>query len=298
MRIFRTFVVTRLGCAVLQFLVVHSMALVWDGDSRANAAEINEAAKIVADSKPRERNQPPKPIYQDYFPKAEISDLQEKSDKRTQGFDDEDRSFSEDVKNRNLKEMEDFATAIPEYVDVPNAVRALLTSASLSVRLQRTDQGWRPVRIAGEPYLRAIFLESWTYFSKQTDFRRALEKIDYPAVRFQVNLTVVSSLAFDQKPRPRIQGNFVALELVRKRATAKEWPLLASWIAAATGPVFAVDFLALANYIYDTYKNWNREDPVLLRLRQSPAYRAPLKEDYEVGRQPSRHRVSRQLYDG
>lgn len=246
--------------------------------SRAESAESTALAEKSADAKTTEEKPPATPSYQNLLPQTDIIDLQAKPDDTRSGFDDEDRSFSNELKAKNFSAMADFAKAIPEYVDVPNPVRALMTSARLVVRMKRTAQGWNPVRIDGDPYLRAIFSESWIYLSKQSQFRRTLEKIDYPSVRFEVNISVLSSLAFDEKPRLRIQGNFVHLETSCKKSTAKEWQLLSAWQNAGGSPELGLNVIGLANYVYEAYKNRNREDPILLRLQQSPAYKAPMRE--------------------
>lgn len=267
-----------LGLPVLDITLVLCLVSVPYPGSNANAAESIDHGKQPPKAKISEKNGSDKPGYQSLLPQTEVVDLKEEPGERRHGFDDEDRSFSEGMKVRNFSSMEELAKAIPDYVDIPNAVRDLLTTARLSVRMQRNAQGWRPVRIDGEPYLRAIFAESWIYLSKQSEFRRILENIDYPSVRFEVNLSVQSSLAIDEKPRSRIQGNFIALEMALKRSTSKEWMLLSAWQQANGGALVGLNVVGLALYVYDAYKNRNREDPILLRLQQSPAYKAPVRE--------------------
>lgn len=265
--------------AMLEISTIFSAILKPSWASQATATETTKPRPPSTEATTSEQSQLENPSYKKLLPQTEVTDLNEKSEAPS-GFDDEDRSFNEETKSKNLAAMTELAKAIPDYVDTPNSVRNLLSSASLTVRMKRTSEGWRPVRIDGEPYLRAIFSESWIYLSKQSDFRRALEKIDYSSVRFEVKLTVLSSLAFDEKPRSRIQGNFVALEITNKKSTAKEWQLLAAWQRAGAGAGLGINVIGLAQYAYDAYKNRNREDPILLRLQQSPAYKAPLKEKY------------------
>ncbi len=245
-------------------------------ECQANELHPQEHLQRLADIKPGERNAPER-NYQNLLPQTEVRDLREQSAERRNGFDDESRSFSEESKFRNFASMTDLVKAIPEYVDVPNAVRAILSTAKLSVRMRKDSQGWRPVRIDGDPYLRAIFFESWLYLSKQSEFRRILDKIEYSSIRFEVNLTVLSSLALDDKPQSRIQGNFIALDMQVKRSTAQEWKLLAAWQTAGVA-AFGLDVIGLAVYAYEAYKNRNREDPILLRLQQSPAYKAAIRD--------------------
>ncbi len=240
----------------------------------ASPAESSEDQQLEA--KTSEGNQQEKQSYKNLLPQIELTDLREKSSERRHGFDDEDRSFSEGTKLRNFASMTDLAKAILDYVEVPNALRDLLTSAKLSVRMQKDSKGWRPVRIDGDPYLRAIFYESWIYLSKGSEFRRVLENLSYSTVRFEVNLIVSSSLAIDEKPQSKIQGNFIVLDLNLKRSTAKEWKLLSAWLANGD-PVFGLNVIGLALYVYDAYKSRNRDDPILIRLQQSPAYKAPVR---------------------
>lgn len=258
-----------------------SAALCLSYDSGARAAEPIENSQQKPEGKSAETSQSEKPRYENLLPQTEVFDLREKADAKRHGFDDEDRAFSEELKSKNFNLMKNLAEAIPEYVDAPNAVRELLTRAKLRVRMRHTSQGWRPVRIDGEPYLRAIFAESWIYLSKQSDFRRILENIDYPSVRFEVDLRVASDLAVDEKPRSRIQGNFIALDLALRRSTAKEWKLLSAWKENNVAMV-GLNAIGLALYAYEAYKSRNKEDPILPQLRQSPAYKAPVRDAKEI----------------
>lgn len=243
---------------------------------RANEEEALEDTQRPPDVITSKGFEPEKLSYQNLLPQTEVREFRPKLSEERHGFDDEDRSFSDDLKNRDFASMTGLAKAFLEYIDVPNSVLALLTTAKLSVRMQRDSQGWRPVRIDGDSYLRAIFAESWLYLSKQSEFRRVLEKIEYSSVRFEVNLRVSSSLAVDEKPQSRIQGNSIAIDLQLKRSTAKEWKLLAAWQDNG-GVALGIDVIGLAVYAYEAYKNRNKEDPILLWLQRSPAYKAPLR---------------------